>query len=76
MHLYNESIRKYAYLAAKDGKTEVELEDITYDQSPFLAKVFLLVDVAEKHGYAVKTVLKTSTSETTNYFLLPTLNSV
>ena len=71
MYLSGDAVRGHAWKAAKAGKNEVELEDIAYDNYGFQAKVFLLVDVAEKHGYALKVYLKTTTSSSTSFFLLP-----
>lgn len=75
MYLHAQDIRKYAHFAAKEGKSEIDL-DLTYDSNGFVAAYSLLVDVAEKHGYAIKAHLKTTTSSNTSFFLLPTLRSI
>eukprot|EP01116_Phalansterium_solitarium_P006188 TRINITY_DN18497_c0_g1_i1.p1 TRINITY_DN18497_c0_g1~~TRINITY_DN18497_c0_g1_i1.p1 ORF type:complete len:562 (-),score=118.71 TRINITY_DN18497_c0_g1_i1:513-2129(-) len=72
-YLYPAALKKLAYQAVKEGTTEAEVTDLHYNEKCFDTHVYALVDPANTRVYALKFQLKSTTSSTTDYFLIPKL---
>ena len=74
-YVYLSDMRKWAYPAIKEGKSEVLIEDIKYSSGTKKMECYGLIDSALAQVYALRFELSTSTSSTTDYFLLPHLKT-
>jgi len=76
---YNKSIwlnqmkqKELVFQAVQEKKEEIELTRVTWNHEAGMSiRAYLLVDLKNSRGYAVKFVLKTTTGGVTDYFLLP-----
>ncbi|KAG9300193.1 hypothetical protein G9A89_002639 [Geosiphon pyriformis] len=68
-----ETLRKWAWLANKEGKEEYELKDWNWadDSGSFHMKFYALFDKEEKKVYGMKISMKTTTSSVIDSFLFP-----
>jgi len=71
--LYVHDLKKIAFGAVKENKSEVELKELhwTHSSIPLSIQCFLLVDLEGERVYGAKYVLKTTTSSVTECFLFP-----
>ncbi len=73
-YLYLSDLCRLGYQASKNGKTEVEIPELTSNPHASISvKVFGLVDQQERMVWALKFITKTSTSETIDYCRIPPL---
>jgi len=69
--IYEHALKKLAYTAASEGKTEVIIEQISRpEEAGQSATTYLLVDQKLRLGYAFRTVLVTNTGRAEEAFLL------
>jgi len=73
-YLYISELRKLAYQAVKEKKSEIEL-DVSLEEKTGKIKQYALIDLKNQRTYGVKFVLTTTTSSVTDYYLLPILKS-
>jgi len=70
---YADGLRKLVWEANKAGKEELVVKDACYEDAKHKCSVTLtaLVDLKEQYCYAFKVDIKTTTSSSTEYFVIP-----
>jgi len=72
-YLYLDDLKKIAYGAVQQKQSEVEITDLCWEREEIglSIRVFVLVDLEKQRSYALKYVLKTTTSSCIDYYLIP-----
>jgi len=72
-YIYKHQIEKIAYKAQKEKKNEYPVDSVNckFDKTNATIETYLLVDLENRRGYALRFTITTGDASSTSYYLLP-----
>lgn len=75
-YIYRSNLKEWAWKAAQQNVTELEIPELKFDKKGMISKVYALFDKPSGRVFALKFDMKTTTSSLVDFYTIPPLNLV
>lgn len=72
-YIYRSDLKEYAWNAAQQNVTEIEISELKFDKSGMVSKVYAVIDKPTGRCFCLKFDMKTTTSSLVDYCMIPRL---